>query len=284
MCLYPKIGLNRKYVANKKNKGNVPIPKDKRVLYAPFACGKCMECMKKKSREWNIRLAEEIRTDNRGKFVTLTFNDESIAKISKEYPQLSGYNLDNQIATYAIRHYLENIRSKTKKSVKHWLVTEIGGNSTERLHIHGLLFTDDTELIKSKWLYGHVWIGDYVNESTIGYITKCLHKTDNKHKYYTPIILASKGIGKNYINRKDVKNNKFKTGKTKETYTARNGAEMGLPVYYRNKIYTDEQRENLWIEKLDENIRWVDGVKIDISEDDTIYYQALELARAKGKR
>jgi hypothetical protein len=39
MCLYPKLIKNRKYVANKKNGGNIPVPSDKRVLMVPVGCG-----------------------------------------------------------------------------------------------------------------------------------------------------------------------------------------------------------------------------------------------------
>ena len=67
MCLYPKLIKNRKYIANKKNGGNIPPVNDLRVLMVPVGCGKCIECKKQKSREWSIRLQEEIRHMNNGK-------------------------------------------------------------------------------------------------------------------------------------------------------------------------------------------------------------------------
>ena len=59
--------------------------------------------------------------------------------------------------------------------------------------------------------------------------------------------------------------NKFNGNNTKEYYKLKNGHKVGLPVYWRNKIYTESQREKLWIKKLDENVRWIDGIKIDVS-------------------
>ena len=50
MCLYPKLIKNRRYTANKKNRGVIPPIKDKRVLEVPVGCGKCMECKKQKSK------------------------------------------------------------------------------------------------------------------------------------------------------------------------------------------------------------------------------------------
>ena len=35
MCLYPRLARNKKYTSNKKNGGNIPKVKDKRVLSVP---------------------------------------------------------------------------------------------------------------------------------------------------------------------------------------------------------------------------------------------------------
>jgi hypothetical protein len=59
---------------------------------------------------------------------------------------------------------------------------------------------------------------------------------------------------------------------------------MGLPIYWRNHIYNEKEREKLWIEKLDKNERWVMGQKIDISETDQEYYKAMYSARIKNQR
>lgn len=285
MCLYPRLIENKKYIANKKNKGIVPTIKDKRVLQVPVGCGKCMECRKQKSRNWQVRLHEEIRHDNRGKFVTLSFSDKSIIKIEKQINGLEGYNLDNEIATKAVRKFLERWRKQYTKSIKHWFITELGQRNTERIHIHGIIWTNQSkELIEKKWQYGNVWIGDYVNEKTINYIVKYISKSDIIHKEYNPKVLTSPGIGKEYIKRKDSNNNKYKEGKTKEVYRTRKGIKMALPIYYRNKIYNEEEREKLWLEKLDEQVRWINGIKIDISKGEEVYYKRLELERIKNER
>jgi len=289
MCLYPKLITNRKYIPNKKNGGVIPAVSDKRVLQVPVGCGKCMECKKQKSREWQVRLQEEIRENKNGKFVTLTFSDESIKELSKNI-KLEGYELDNEIATKAVRRFLERWRKKYKKSVRHWLVTELGSNGTENIHLHGIIFTNETaETINKIWQYGYTWIGDkstggYVNEKTINYIVKYINKVDTKHKEYNSKILTSAGIGKNYTNRKDSQKNKYNDHETKETYTTRQGIKLPLPIYYRNKIYNDDEKEKLWLKKLDEQVRYVNGIKIDISKNEINYYKALKEARQKNKR
>lgn len=290
MCLYPKLIKNRKYIANKKNGGNIPAVLDNRVLMVPVGCQKCIECKKKKSREWQVRLTEEIKHDKTGKYITFTFNTKSLKELSEEIEGLEGYNRENAIATLAVRRFLERWRKEYKKSVKHWFVTELGQNNTEHIHIHGIMWTKvSKEEINNKWQYGFTTImdetnGGWVNEQTINYIVKYVNKVDELHKEYNSRILTSPGIGKKYTERFDAKRNKYKEDSTKESYTNRQGFEMMLPIYYRNKIYTEEEREKLWIEKLDKAERWVCGEKIDVSKGDKEYYKLLEYHRVRNKR
>ena len=60
MCFYPNLVKNPKYKANKKNGGIIPPIIDKRVLYVPIGCQKCIECKTKKSNEWRTRLLDDI--------------------------------------------------------------------------------------------------------------------------------------------------------------------------------------------------------------------------------
>ena len=108
-------------------------------------------------------------------------------------------------------------------------------------------------------------------------------KQDNKHRGYNPVIATSNGIGKGYIERVDSKRNMFRGEETEETYKNRAGYKMGLPIYYRNKLYTEEQREKLWISKLDKQERYIMGEKIDVSRDEKEYWQALKYAQIKNE-
>lgn len=291
MCLYPRLIKNRKYTANKKNGGNVPEIKDPRTLWVPVGCQKCIECKKQKARAWSIRLQEEIRTNKTGKFVTMTFSNESIAEIIKEVTKgAEGYEIDNEIATIAVRRFLERWRKKHGRSVKHWLVTELGQGKnaqwqgTENLHLHGIIFTEDKKEIRKMWQYGFVYLGDYVSEKTVNYMTKYTSKVDPLHKEYNAKILTSPGIGAKYTERHDAKTNKYKPGETDETYYTRTGEKINLPIYYRNKIYTEDEREKLWLEKLDKEERYVLGRKISTKNGPEEYYAVLAEAQAKNKR
>lgn len=283
MCLYPKLIKNPKYKPNKKNGGRPPLCVDIRILYVPVACGKCMECMKAKANEWRVRMIEEIRGNKNGKFVTLTFSEEALNELSKI--EIKEEIKENGIATVAVRRFLERWRKKYKKSVRHWLVTELGHTGTERIHLHGIIFTDEPDEIEKIWGYGMVWIGQYVNERTINYIVKYIHKIDKDHKGYQPKILTSSGMGRNYINRPDASKNEYKGKDTEEIYRTRTGLKMKLPIYYRNQLYTDDQKEELWIKKLEENVRYVGGEKIKVGEKHGMqhYFKTLKYYQRKNK-
>lgn len=298
MCLFPTLIPNPKYKATKKNGGVIPPISDERVKLVPIGCQQCIECRKQKARSWQIRLLQDIRQNTNGKFVTLTFSNQSIATLTKEVnkklvigesgelqeAQLEGYELDNEICTYAVRHFCERWRKKHKKSIRHWLVTELGHQGTENIHIHGILWTNDLEEVEKIWQYGHVWKGhkingkiqNYVNDVTTGYITKYIFKTDIKHKHYKSIILTSPGIGSNYTKTYQFQINEYNGDKTDTTYRTTTGHKVALPIYFRNKRYTEKERENLWLIMLDKNERYVCGEKIDISETLDDYYGALE--------
>lgn len=279
MCLYPKLILNKKYTSTKKNGGNIPQMKDERTKYVPVGCGRCIECLGKKKREWQIRMYEEIKKNNKCVFITLSFSNENLELLCKD----TGVNESNTVATRAIRLFLERWRKKYKKSVKHWLITELGHpNHSERIHIHGLLWTDKTdEEIAEVWKYGNVFGGRNISEKTINYIIKYVSKIDLKHQNFIPKIHCSSGLGKAFIDSR-----RFELSKQNEYYLTKQNYKIGLPIYYRNKAYSEEERELLWLKKLDEQKRYVKGIEIDVSTDAgmKIYDKVVEEARRDNKR
>ena len=214
---------------------------------------------------------------------------DSNGKIISEPLKTQGYNLDNEIATIAVKRFRERWRKEFKKSIKHWLITELGHGKCEHMHLHGILFpniksNNIEKTITDIWQYGYIYVGNYVNNESINYITKYVTKIDKDHKYYTPIILTSPGIGSNYIGSQNSKLNVYKGKETDQSYKTRQGTKLNLPIYYRNKIYSEEEREEIWLNLLDQNIRYVCGTKIDISKDDTTYYNVLKYNQIRNKR
>ncbi|AXH76974.1 MAG: replication initiator protein [Microviridae sp.] len=286
MCLYPRAVQNKRYTATMKNGGVIPPVNNLKLMTVQVPCGKCMECKKQKYNGWRIRIIEELKHDSQAHFVTLTLSTESLRELTEavhtKQPGIYGYTLDHAVATVATRRFLERIRKQTKRSVKHWLVTELGHEATEHLHLHGFIWTPDKALIENQWKYGFVWIGEYTNARTASYVTKYILKTDQQHKTYNPIILTSKGIGRAYIHTRRAKENRYNGANTVQTYTAPNGRKLALPTYYRNKLYTEEQREALWADKLEKGKRYVLGV--EVNSDSLDYITAMALARRKNHR
>lgn len=309
MCLYPRLIKNPKYKATAKNGGIIPPVPDMRVLYVPIGCGYCIECKKQKGKEWQIRLFEDIKEHKNGKFVTLTLSNESYSRmhdivqsrkrVKNKYVEredkIEGYELDNAIITQATRYFLELYRKYNKKSLRHWLVSELGHNGTENIHLHGILYMNDVRDLEKYWKHGFCWYGEdmygniknYVNEETINYITKYVSKIDADHKYYSPVILTSAGIGKHYIKNTKLTNaqlHKFNGEDTNEAYRTNNGYKMGLPKYYRNYLYTDEEKERLWLHKLDKQERYVCGEKVSVKDNMKEYFELVKYYREKSEK
>ena len=93
-------------------------------------------------------------------------------------------------------------------------------------------------------------------------MVKYVKKVDEKHKYYKQKVFCSNGIGKDYEKSFDSRLNKYNGKETNTLYRMSDGKKLPLPIYLRNKIYTEEERELLWLHKLDENTRYVKGNKV----------------------
>ena len=73
------------------------------------------------------------------------------------------------------------------------------------------------------------------------------------------------------------------TPSTNENYRLNNGGKTALPIYYRNKIYSEEEREKLWLKKLDDNLRWIDGIKVKGDDEERIF-KILKNAQERNER
>lgn len=284
MCCYDKPGENKRYQVNKKNGGNVPVAKYDMLKGVRYKCGVCVDCRRERANSWKIRLQEELKDHNKAMFVTLTFDDRAIKELVEA---CEGVDEANTVAKKAIRRFLERVRKWTGKSVKHWFIVEIGGNSTERIHIHGLIFGQKwtNEELKRYWMYGRVDVGYECSERTINYITKYLTKVDPIHKDFISVILTSPGIGASYIEKHRTEH-VFREEKTNTTYRHPSGQQVSLPCYYKRKLWTDEEREELRAYAELKPVRWLGktGYKVETYEDTMIFEAARTAYRVELER
>ena len=70
------------------------------------------------------------------------------------------------------------------------------------------------------------------------------------------------------------KHNELIKGKDKEISQIKGeleSAKLNLPIYYRNKIFTEEEREKLFLDKIEKGIVYVLGIKIDLKTEESRY-------------
>ena len=90
-----------------------------------------------------------------------------------------------------------------------------------------------------------------------------------------PKKFISAGIGKNYLDNTMLKKHDF--------YVTDSGHKVSLPLYYRNYLFTEDERDKMWTEKLDEDVRYVMGTKIDnASVNKDAYYNLVEYWQKKN--
>lgn len=264
MCKNKIIIRNKRYQPTKKNGYTKETPRDRRLSYIEIPCGECKECKKKRKEMWRLRIENELLDSKSAIFFTGTFSDEAIENIKKQY----GVKEENDIATKANRLFLERLRKKYNIKLTHWCITELGSKKG-RIHIHGIFFikeNQDVKYIKDKikreWDFGWNYLGYVDQGKTINYITKYMLKENENFKEFKPKVLASQKIGIGFIE----KNKRFykyieKNGKveanTKMEYL--DGRETYLIKYYKEKLYTTEERENILLSILDENKRKINS-------------------------
>lgn len=295
LCLFPRLMPNPKYRPSKKNGGSPPPLLNPEVAMVPVGCNECMECRKQKANGWRVRLNEELKSNTKTPyFVTWTFTDNTFKDLSIGI-RTEGWRREEEVYKKMVKKWREAWRKSKLSKMQYWMANELGGEGTERMHAHGIVWTDENPLnIAMRWRYqwnGKMRLAGMVDVDierpvtlrAINYIVKYITKIDEKHPHFKSRILNSPGIGNNYINTKAAKLNKYGDN-TDESYILSNGHKVALPIYYRNKIYTEEEREALWVEKIKEDTRFVDGVKIkNASKNEDKYFRVRHEKRKKNK-
>nr|DAL35487.1 MAG TPA_asm: Replication associated protein [Microviridae sp.] len=278
MCYFPIRLKNKRFVPTKKNGYKPPVCTDERLRYIEVECGYCFECRKKKRNAWRVRNFEQLRETPTAIFFTGTVSPG-------RYDYIKGkYNLktDNEIITKIHRLFLERIRKETGKSMKHWCVTEKGHTNTRRIHLHGIFYAPNgmtqfklINILRNNWIDGYCYNGKYCNEKTINYVSKYMTKKDEDNPEYIGKVLCSPGLGAGYVKRIG-KRHEWNEENTKEDYHTRQGTYIALPKYYKYKLFTEDQRERLWIYRENSGEKFVGNFKIKITDEESEeYYNTL---------
>lgn len=211
-------------------------------------CGKCPNCKKKRQNHWVFRLRQEQLDSFSSCFLTLTYNDENVPVTSNGYQTLVKEHFQNFMKRLRKNHQKKNKNVR----IKYYAVGEYGGR-TDRPHYHAIIFNlpqsvieDDTK-ISEIWGKGNIMATE-CNSQTIAYTTKYINKSigtddsiqdDDRIKEFS---LMSKKLGANYLNHAN--RDYYKRRKT-NYITDVDGSIRSMPRYYKEKLYTDKEREEI---------------------------------------
>lgn len=205
-------------------------------------CGKCPQCVGRRISAWSFRLIQEDKRSTLSSFITLTYDTSTVPITERGFMVLCKRDL--QLFFKRLRKSYSKGYDHLRQPIKYYAVGEYGGKGF-RPHYHVILFNCPIELIQPAWNKGHVHYGQ-VSGASIGYTLKymCkprkfpLHQNDDRISEFA---LMSKRLGDNYLSRQMLAYHKADT--VNRLYcTIEGGQKISMPRYYKDKIYTQEER------------------------------------------
>lgn len=200
-------------------------------------CGKCMQCLKRRQNGWAFRLKQQQKVATSAIFLTLTYEEPETT--------FNGHHTLNK------RHYqlfIKKLRKQTSAPLKYYMCGEYG-TQTHRPHYHAILYNlphswiQRPERIQNVWGWGNIDIGDASIQSiqyVVGYIQigkwQPIRDDDDREPQFS---LMSKKMGLNYLTPQMVK---FHKNRLESYVTMPGGYKTPLPRYFRDKIFTKEER------------------------------------------
>lgn len=221
-----------------------------------FPCGKCYDCLTRRTSEWSFRLRMEGRHSVSAHFVTLTYDTKSVPITKNGYMSVQKKEIQDFIKR--LRHHKKQ-RVKIQRTIgvkvdvglfmpiKYYAVGEYG-TERERPHYHIILFNAELEDIYKSWGKGIVDIGQ-VEDASIGYTLLYIseesdiprHVRDDRQKQFA---LMSKGMGMQYVTEKMTKWHQDVL-LDRMYVPIEGGKKISMPRVYREKIYSREQIETI---------------------------------------
>lgn len=204
----------------------------------PVPCGKCPKCKGRRTSGWSFRLIKEEESSSSSYFVTLTYDTDNVPITPKGWMTLNKKH---------VQLFFKKLRRRNPFNKLVYYVCGEYGSQKKRPHYHVILFNvEHVKTIQDSWSYGSVDVGTVTGASvgyTLKYISKPskipLHKNDDRLKEFS---LMSKGIGKRYIT--DSMRAWHKADLAGRCYiNIGDGKKAGMPRYYKDRIYTEQERQ-----------------------------------------
>lgn len=219
--------------------------------WAPVPCGRCPPCKKRRVDGWVFRLLQEDKVSTSAHFVTLTYEPKFVPISPNGF-----MTLDKD----AFPLYMKRLRKLTTNKLKYYACGEYG-TKNKRPHYHAIIFNvPDAEMFYEAWKkdgqhFGQVVVGE-VTGNSIAYTMKYIDKGPNVEglfKGWKPFVgrddrlkefaLMSKGMGLSYCTDRIKRYHKDDLSRT--YITVDGGYKIAMPRYYKDKIYTDDEKAEL---------------------------------------
>lgn len=198
-------------------------------------CGKCPECTARRASHWSFRLMQEHKVSMSAQFVTLTYDTKYVPISPRGFMTLNRRD---------VQLFMKRLRKDNTNKLKYYCVGEYG-SKTWRPHYHMLLFNANIETIQAAWFQGQIHYGE-VTPASVGYTLKYMckptripqHQNDDREPERA---LMSKGLGKSYLTDNVLRYHKENIERA--FITLLGGNKISIPRYYKDKIFTEEERE-----------------------------------------
>lgn len=219
-------------------------------------CGQCIACRLNYARQWSIRLMDEAKMYDKTCFLTLTYDEEHLPA-------------DKSIHKVEVQNFMKRLRQVIEPVKVRYFASGEYGEHYARPHYHLALFGLDvtSSLFKDKvynanrrvwtarmdeWKNGFVAVGNLTVDSAnyiAGYMLKKVKGKDAKQHYIDlgiepefALMSRRPGIGGAYL---DVQGQHLKD----VDFCVCKEKRHPLPRYYRNKLFTKEERDFIQSQK-----------------------------------
>nr|QJB20702.1 MAG: replication initiator protein [Microvirus sp.] len=156
---------------------------NKEMVPFQLPCGKCVECLLERARDWSVRCMHEAKMHAQNAFITLTYAPE-------HYPK------DGKLNHYDFQLFMMRLRKHFKQDGIGFFMCGEYGEETGRAHYHACLFGIDfddkkperenkhgdqiwsSNLLTELWGLGHTELGT-VSQKSAGYVARYILKKQN---------------------------------------------------------------------------------------------------------
>lgn len=244
-----------------------------------------------------------LRQSENNYFVTFTYDEESvpgdenglmcfdskrIIKLHRDIRKRYQLGRFKNPAWPGIPGMPEFLYLPKKQPIRYYLVGEYCPTSTHRPHYHAVYYNTGVDQYTFEVLLRHLWPEGFITvfpayEGAAGYISKYLCKDVLEVKSYIdefqqhPIAIMSKGLGLSYVDRMK---SWHQDSPYDRQYYQFHGEKKVLGRYYKQKIFTDEQRED-FAESFASQTRSMRQKYQDLQKEHPLTYQRLMKERIK---